>query len=179
MLSRMDAARDSLRVPRRIRCGTGPVYFVTTVTEGRVAHFRDPVVAAAVCASIRDGACGPGARPLAWVLMPDHWHGLVRLDGDANLAACVATFRSRTARAAREVDERIGELWCAAFHRRVLRRDSELLGATRYLVANPVRAGLATRAGDYPYWHGAAVDAVRPPASPHPTGASVADSTTR
>jgi hypothetical protein len=134
------------------------------------------LVASAVCGAIRGGACGPGARAIGWVLMPDHWHGLVRLEGDACLAACVATFRSLTARAAREIDPGVGDLWCAAFHRRVLRRDSELLGATRYLVANPVRAGLAVRMGDYPYWHGAAIDAVRPLASPHPTTAPGAGS---
>ena len=46
-------------------------------------------------------------------------------------------------------------LWSAAFHDKVLRGDAELLGMARYLMGNPVRAGLAANVGAYPYWHGA------------------------
>jgi REP element-mobilizing transposase RayT len=160
---------------RRLRCGpAAPVHFLTVVTEGRVRHFFDPAVAHAVCRAIREPGCWPGASAFAWVLMPDHWHGLVRLGRDTRLEACVATFRSRTARAAGGVDARVGALWSAVFHDRAIRSDSELLGAARYLVANPVRAGLVARVGAYPFWHGAAGDAghpadVRPTASEAPS----------
>ena len=137
---------------RRIRCGPrGVVHFITTVTEDRIRHFDDPAVAAAVCAAIRSPACWPGASIVAWVLMPDHWHGLIRLDGDTSLAGCVATFQACTARAAREADGRFEALWSAAFHDKVLRGDAELLGMARYLMGNPVRAGLAANVGAYPY----------------------------
>jgi hypothetical protein len=33
-----------------------------------------------------------------------------------------------------------------------LRRDENIRQAARYIVANPVRAGLVRRAADYPYW---------------------------
>jgi REP element-mobilizing transposase RayT len=145
------------RRPRSLRYDIGlpgPVHFVTLVTEGRRRHFLDVEIAAPVCGCIADAATWPQAHPIAWVLMPDHWHGLVRLEPDTSVAACVATFKLRTARAA-AVAGLAGELWSASFHQRVLRRDAELLGMARYLVANPVRAGLAARARDYPYWHGA------------------------
>ena len=37
-------------------------------------------------------------------------------------------------------------------HDRALRRDEDLLAVARYIVANPLRAGLVRRVGDYPLW---------------------------
>jgi len=34
-----------------------------------------------------------------------------------------------------------------------LRNDEDLLDVARYVVANPVRAGLVPRVGDYPFWN--------------------------
>lgn len=45
-----------------------------------------------------------------------------------------------------------GAIWARAFHDRALRSDEHVLSAARYLVLNPVRAGLVQRIGDYPYW---------------------------
>jgi len=33
-----------------------------------------------------------------------------------------------------------------------LRTDENLLNVARYIIANPLRAGLVTRIGDYPLW---------------------------
>jgi REP element-mobilizing transposase RayT len=43
-------------------------------------------------------------------------------------------------------------VWTPAFHDRALRKEDDLKAFARYVVANPVRAGLVTRAGDYPFW---------------------------
>ena len=39
------------------------------------------------------------------------------------------------------------------YHEHALRDEQQLLVTARYLVANPLRAGLVTRLGDYPFWN--------------------------
>lgn len=89
---------------------------------------------------------------LAWVLMPDHWHGLIRLEGDETLSRAVARAKAAATRAWRERSTDIRPLWSAGFHDRALRRDASLVDAARYVVLNPVRAGLVSTCAGYPYW---------------------------
>ena len=44
-------------------------------------------------------------------------------------------------------------LWQAGFHDRAIRSDEDLLVVARYVVANPLRAKLVDRLGDYPFWN--------------------------
>ncbi len=46
-----------------------------------------------------------------------------------------------------------GPVWSRAYHDRALRRDEDILAVARYIIANPLRAGLVQRVGDYPYWN--------------------------
>ncbi|MEJ1380959.1 MAG: transposase, partial [Candidatus Sedimenticola sp. (ex Thyasira tokunagai)] len=48
-----------------------------------------------------------------------------------------------------------GGVWQAGFHDHALRREEDIIGVARYVVANPMRAGLADRVGDYPHWDAA------------------------
>lgn len=43
-------------------------------------------------------------------------------------------------------------LWAPGFHDHALRREESIVDAARYIVLNPVRAGLVRCAGDYPFW---------------------------
>ncbi|MNN82247.1 hypothetical protein D3C81_1991650 [compost metagenome] len=47
---------------------------------------------------------------------------------------------------------RKGSLWQQGYHDRALRRDEDLVKLARYVVANPLRAGLVEKLGDYPLW---------------------------
>jgi hypothetical protein len=42
-------------------------------------------------------------------------------------------------------------LWQEGFHERVLRSDESTEAAMRYVLENPVRAGLTRAIGDYPF----------------------------
>jgi REP element-mobilizing transposase RayT len=89
------------------------------------------------------------SRVMAWVLMPDHAHWLVQLGHGLSLAATVQRLKSLTARAAGTQD---GQIWQAGFHERALRSEREWRPAARYLVRNPVRAGLCASVWDYAFW---------------------------
>jgi REP element-mobilizing transposase RayT len=44
-------------------------------------------------------------------------------------------------------------VWQNGFHDHALRQEEDLAEVARYIVANPLRAGLVERLGDYPHWH--------------------------
>ena len=82
---------------------------------------------------------------MAYVVMPDHLHWLVQLK-DEHLSRVVARIKTLSA-------ARIPALhWQRGFHDRAMRREDDLRKAARYIIANPLRAGLVESVGDYPHW---------------------------
>ncbi|GAA4796317.1 hypothetical protein GCM10023307_22780 [Lysobacter hankyongensis] len=89
---------------------------------------------------------------LCWVLMPDHLHALIELGQSESLAVLMKRVKCVTAGIANTVGGRYGSVWMSGYHDRALRSDENLLAAARYVVANPMRAGLVKCVADYPYW---------------------------
>ena len=76
--------------------------------------------------------------------MPDHVHWLLILNGD--LSEAVRRYKSL-------VTHQVGaRVWQRGFHDHGLRREEDLRRVARYIVANPLRAGLVDNILDYPYW---------------------------
>jgi len=130
----------------------GQVYFVTFATHGRKRHFGDAEIAADASRAIADANHWQRSHLLAWVLMPDHWHGLVELGRMEALSTCIGGLKGRSARLVRRLHPQLGPVWAPAFQDRALRNEEALVDVARYIVLNPVRAGLVRRAGDWPYW---------------------------
>jgi putative transposase len=131
----------------------GRVYLVTTTTYRRTRYFEAPELAYRMSAAMdRSDTWSPHAQLLCWVLMPDHWHGLVRLQDATSLSKVIGLAKGRSARA---VGMLATPIWAAGFHDRALRRDDDILKAARYIVANPIRAGLVASVRCYPYWNSA------------------------
>ncbi|MGH8225665.1 MAG: REP-associated tyrosine transposase [Gammaproteobacteria bacterium] len=131
----------------------GHAYLVTTVTRGRAPLFDDFTTgwAAAIC--FDDADILGDARMLAWVLMPDHVHWLIQLGDIDSLGAVINRLKSASARRANRVLHRKGALWARAFHDHALRAEEDLQSSARYVISNPLRAGLVARIGDYPFWN--------------------------
>lgn len=129
------------------------IYLITTTTLGRQKLFADFSAGCAVAKCIEDGRLLGDAKMLAWVLMPDHLHGVLQLGERDKLGTVVNRLKSASARHANRALRRTGGVWVKAFHDHALRSDEDLQDVARYVVANPVRAGLVTRIGDYPFWN--------------------------
>lgn len=123
-------------------------YLLTTVCANRARRFDDFDNARLVSRAMCVPTLWCDARLVSWVLMPDHWHGLVVLGQEATLAHLMRVAKGRSSRAIGSA----GRLWSPGYFDRALRSDEELRVAARYVVANPLRAGLVARLGDYPYW---------------------------
>ena len=130
----------------------GRYYLLTSVTRQRLPRFAAFDAGCRVAAVISDARLWRESRVLAWVLMPDHWHGLIELGGADRLDGLMCRMKTNTARAVRGPGEVARPLWARAFHDRALRREEDVSAVARYVVANPLRAGLVQRLGDYPFW---------------------------
>jgi REP element-mobilizing transposase RayT len=146
----MDAGHRALRKGRQ-SIG-GQIYLVTFTTAGRRRHFSEWPVASRAARWLSVPAAWPNANLLAWVLMPDHWHGLVQLEAHGDISRCIGHGKGRVARALHAMHPEIGPIWSRGFHDRALRKSDDLASAARYLVMNPVRAGLARSVREYPFW---------------------------
>ena len=139
-----------LRLGRRSIAGH--VYLVTFVTRDRRPLFSDPVIAHDMARAITDKRLWYRSRLMAWVLMPDHWHGMIELGALDSLPTLVQRLKSNSARIVRLRHPDTGQVWEKGFHDRALRDASGVLATARYVVANPLRAGLACRVGEYAWW---------------------------
>jgi REP element-mobilizing transposase RayT len=114
--------------------------------------FQNFDVARAASAAMVEAVAGTDARLLAWVLMPDHAHLLIELGQSSHLSSLVRRIKAASANAANQAAERRGSVWSPGFHDHALRAEESLRDAARYIVRNPVRAGLVEQCGDYPFW---------------------------
>jgi REP-associated tyrosine transposase len=86
---------------------------------------------------------------LAYCLMPDHVHLLVEgLTAESDLRRFIGLGKQR---ASYLYSKATGgrRLWQEGFHDRSLRRDDDVKATARYILENPVRAGLASSPLDY------------------------------
>lgn len=128
----------------------GRVYHLTLVTRDRLPCFGEWAAASAVASALADPRAWADSRLLCWVLMPDHWHGVLQLGEAETLSRNVGRAKAHASRAWRPADG--GKLWQPGFHDRALRAEEDLLAVARYVVANPIRAGLSRGYGAWPYW---------------------------
>ena len=89
---------------------------------------------------------------LAWVLMPDHLHWLFALQQSVTLGQVVHLLKGRSGRAVNQRFNRVESVWQRAYYDHALRREEDVLKVARYIVANPLRAGLVKKIGNYPHW---------------------------
>ncbi|SDT37119.1 REP element-mobilizing transposase RayT [Pseudomonas sp. Z003-0.4C(8344-21)] len=127
------------------------IYLLATNTLNREPIFADFALGRLVVHQFRRAQCLGLAKSLAWVVMPDHFHWLVELE-NCSLRKLMRETKSLTAREVNLASGRNGPLWQQGFHDRALRREDDLVKMARYVVANPLRARLVDKIGDYPLW---------------------------
>ena len=130
----------------------GQIYLLTTTTAGRVPWFIDTGLARATCQLMTQRKTWGDAHLLCWVLMPDHWHGLLDLGERDDLSLVMNRFKSITSKRIRQIAPGRA-VWARGFHDHALRHDESVHQAARYIIANPIRAGLVQQVNDYPYWN--------------------------
>jgi REP element-mobilizing transposase RayT len=137
---------------RKGRCSeVGRCYLVTAVARGRQPLFADWYLGCRMARLLHDEQLNGCVHTYCWVVMPDHIHWLFELrSGDLSTVVC--RLKARSAIMVNQVRRRSGPVWQTGFHDRAIRKEEDIKVAARYVVANPVRAGLVARSHDYPFW---------------------------
>lgn len=129
----------------------GRLYLLTTITQQRKPLFCNFRHARLVIHHLRLSDQEQACRSLAWVVMPDHLHWLVELKA-GTLSALMRRFKSRSSLSLHKAGVEDDPIWQPGYQDRALRREDDVRKVARYIVANPVRAGLVSSIREYPHW---------------------------
>ncbi|BCE00380.1 REP-associated tyrosine transposase [Marinicellulosiphila megalodicopiae] len=129
----------------------GHIYFITFNTFNRIPYFDSFSTAAKFCRQIQINENTTDAQWLTWVLMPDHFHGLVQFNNQS-LNQVVSDLKGRSAFLINQHLARTGQLWQKQYFERAVRKDENIKSIARYIVANPLRKKLVDDVKSYPYW---------------------------
>lgn len=102
---------------------------------------NDQRIAGAVAAALRFRD-GKQYRLLAWCIMPNHVHVVVRLLPGIDLATVLKTWKQFSSKAANQVLGRKGRFWQKEYYDHLIRNEVEYSRAVRYVMENPIKAGL-------------------------------------
>jgi len=94
---------------------------------------------------------GERYKLLAWVIMPNHIHLLLRPINDWSLSKILHSFKSFTASEASKVLGRKGRFWMREYFDRYIRDAEHFEKAFRYIENNPVKAGLCEEPSEWKY----------------------------
>ena len=131
---------------------TGRYYVLTTATHVRKPLFRDIWAGRIVVEEMRRLDHDEYVKSMAWVLMPDHLHWLLEVGQDVSLSGIMMYVKGRAAHRINSEIHYHGRIWNKGFHDHALRKEDDVRNIARYIIANPLRAGLVRHIGEYPLW---------------------------
>ncbi|KGK40950.1 transposase [Nitrincola sp. A-D6] len=129
---------------------SGQIYLITTVCCNRRPIFLNFDHARIALQALRQTAASTDT--LSYVIMPDHVHWLLQLKEGADLSAAVRFFKASATRGIHSQGSEMGPVLQKGFYDRQLRKEEDLVAMARYVVANPIRAGLVRSVREYSFW---------------------------
>jgi len=125
-------------------------YFLTFCTHNRLRPFVAADRVEIVRQQILRSAAYERMAVLAYCFMPDHLHVLV--EGESEDSDCLRFIKRAKQLTGFHYNRDFGErLWQRYGFEHVLRNDEATLSIARYIVENPIRAGLVNRVDEYPF----------------------------
>ena len=98
---------------------------IADIVEGALRHFD-----------------GERYELLAWAVMPNHVHTVVRPIGNFELPEILHSWKSFTAHEVNKILGRSGEFWAEEYYDRLIRKEGEFDRTVAYVLANPTKARL-------------------------------------
>ena len=124
-----------------------PIFFVTACAHRRRKLLAINPVHVALIEFANRAHDEYGIAVGRYVIMPDHLHVFVCGSDDFELGRWIGMLKQFLAK---EIDVR-NPVWQRGFFDHILRNDESYGQKWNYVRENPVRAGLVTRAADWPY----------------------------
>jgi putative transposase len=129
--------------------GSRDTSYLTCCLDGRRPLLRDPSLAERLIALYADQRDRGRIALHGYVVMPDHYHVVLTLKGDASISGVVRAVHSLFDRHCRATTEIRGRIWQRRFYDRVVRSDSDWREKLNYMHGNPVRSGHVASASEY------------------------------
>jgi putative transposase len=133
--------------PLRIELAGG-IHHVTARASSTSALFRDDTDRKRFLDYLGEVACKLRWSPLSYCLMGTHYHLLVETP-QPNLSAGMRDLNGSFAQWRNRRDGTRGPVFAGRFYSGLVQHDRHLLAASRYIVLNPVEAGLCDRPEDW------------------------------
>lgn len=151
-------------MPRQLRAEqAGGIHHVTARGVARQLIFADDVDRRLYLAMLGRATRFWSWRCLSYCLMGNHVHLLIETP-KPNLGRGVQRLHSGYARAFNDRHKRSGHLFQGRFHSELVTTDAQLWATVRYVVANPVEAGLCAEPRDWEWSsHAGVLDGTSPP----------------
>ncbi len=86
-----------------------------------------------------------------FVVMPDHVHLLMTVDGDTTIEKAMQLIKGRFSYRLKHEFQYAGEVWQRGFSETRADNEGSFLRYREYIAQNPVKAGLVDSPGEYPF----------------------------
>lgn len=113
-------------------------------------HLRLPDLARIVQDKLIEGH-RKGYELIAWCVMPNHVHVLIRQEDQAPLGKIVRSWKGTTSRQINLVLQSQGGFWARDYFDRAIRDQDHYWRSVAYIHRNPVKAGLVKESGEWAF----------------------------
>jgi REP element-mobilizing transposase RayT len=128
----------------------GALYHVTSRGNARQPIFLDDRDRSFFLDRLGEAVRSHGWHCHSYCLMPNHYHLLVETP-EPNLSRGMRRLNGRYSQRFNRRHDRVGHVLQGRFHAVLVQRETHFLEVARYIVLNPVRAGLVASAEAYPW----------------------------
>ena len=150
--------KESVMYPKRKRIRLQPDLYrqpasftsVTISVSERQPVFADPSLVHECVQLLGERAEEMNVSIIAYCFMPDHLHLLLYVDEGGDIVDFVRDFKGRTTRLFWQRNLH-GSVWQRSFYDHVLRERDDPMKHIRYIIENPVRAGIVESFYEYPW----------------------------
>ena len=136
---------------RKTQFVIGEYYHIYNRAAGRMSIFRSHENYLFLLQLLKRYANNFQITIIAYVLLPNHYHLLVRQDGEISVSTFIQAVFKAYANAFNYANKRSGTLFEDRFKAIHVEKDEYLHHLCRYIHANPVKQGIATAIELWPY----------------------------
>ncbi len=144
-------ARPSRPSPPQSRKAEARTFFITTRAHAGKPLFQADRMARLFIDVLRSYTLAKKFKVREFVVMPDHIHILITVEGDMSIEKAVQLIKGGFSYRAKKELKFLGEVWQRGFSDVPVKNEESFVAHRTYIYENPVKARLVSAAHDYPY----------------------------